>query len=302
MFERLGIITNCFKNALENGAGLEELVVSFCSEGFSEIEVRDGDYLRACSFGKLLGKVEKIVPNYDPGVWRQICERIHLGRDWRELVRREDLHVIEEADWFITLTAGAFYSYSMTYPWLSPPQDPASDDRRVVTAAGIAYLFNPAQPRLRLVSLEAVERIDHDAATANLKRYRSRIRVFSPIFTIENARHPALEMRELALAGEALLTYDEANNYLLDGTELSSVDEFRRVVKIEELASVHMKQKNKSGVSTGLADGYVDLRAVLTWLDAGNYTGDLLLEFAPTDEPLQDAVSCRNYLHGLFGR
>ena len=301
MFERLGVITNCFTKALEKGDRLEELVVSFCHEGFKEIEIRDGDYLRRSSFGSVIGGIEKTVRNYEPDVWREICEQIHSGGNWHLLVRGEDSLLMEEIDRFIKQTAGALYSYSMTYPWLGPRPDPASDDRSMFTAAGIAYLLNPAEPRLRLVSLESIEIIDHEVAVANLKRFRNIIRVFSPVFTVENALHSALKLRELALAGETLLTYDEANNYTTDGTELSSAEEFRRSVAIEELASVHLKQKSVLGVLPRLEDGYVDLRGMLEWLRDGGYDGDLLLEGKPTEQPLSDAVDSRNYLCRLFG-
>ena len=54
MFEKLGIVTNIWSEAVENGARFDELMVEFGANGFKDMEVREGDYLRNSEFGELI--------------------------------------------------------------------------------------------------------------------------------------------------------------------------------------------------------------------------------------------------------
>jgi hypothetical protein len=113
---------------------------------------------------------------------------------------------------------------------------------------------------------------------------------------VENALYPAQEILDLARRAGVLVAYDEANNYLNDGSILNTPDEFWQAVRIENLASVHLKQKNDRGVSTRLEDGFVDLCAIVDRLQVAAYSRDILFENAPSDNPLEDAIQSRNYL------
>jgi sugar phosphate isomerase/epimerase len=292
----LGIVSNCWEEVLANGERFEDLTDRFCREGFKEIEIRDGEYLRGVSFGRFIDDIEKTMANYDLSRWRAVCDRIHRGEDWRGVVSDGDYSIVEEVDGFIRRTAGVVYSYAMTFPWLSRPADIAVDEYQITTAVKLAYLLNPSRPRLRLVSLEPVEDIDSDAAVLNLKRYKALMLESSVALTVENALHPAPLFLKLARDGGAGLAYDEANCYLTDGTELNNPEEFWRSVRIEDLASVHLKQKSIQGTLTRLGEGYVDLYAVMDRLRKGGYAGDLLLENTATDDPLADAIASRTYM------
>ena len=65
---------------------------------------------------------------------------------------------------------------------------------------------------------------------------------------------------------------------------------------MNELTSVHFKQKTEAGVLSEVSDGYVDFKAIKQRLQSGNYAGDLLLENAPTTHSLTDALNSREYL------
>jgi hypothetical protein len=292
----LGIVSNCWKDALSSGERFDDLTDRFCREGFKEIEIRDGEYLRDVSFGRFLDDIEKIMMKYDPGRWRVVCDRIHQGGDWRGVVSDGDYSIVEEIDGFTRRTAGAVYSYAMTFPWLSRSTDLAADDYQITTAVKLAYLLNPSQPRLRIVSIEPVEDFDSTAAVSNLRRYKALMHECPVALTVENAIHPALVFLKLLREGGARLAYDEANCYLTDGTELNTPEEFWGAVRIEDLASVHLKQKSDQGTLTRLGKGFVDLFAVMDRLNKGGYTGDLLLENAATDDPLADAIASRAYM------
>ena len=95
------------------------------------------------------------------------------------------------------------------------------------------------------------------------------------------------------------LAYDEANTYGIDGIPVNPPEAFWDAVKIDSLASVHIKQKTAEGITPEICDGYVDFKAILGRLKTGGYDSDLLLENAPTDRPLEDAVKSREYLSKL---
>jgi sugar phosphate isomerase/epimerase len=296
MFNNIGIITNCWQMPLEKGASFDDLAIRFCAKGFNDIEIRDGDYLRTSSFAGLLGTIEETAKNYSNERWQRICDRIHQRDTWHELVGEDDLEHFNKIERFIHRTNDAIFSLSMSHPWLSEPVDLAEDERKIETSIKTAYLLNPSRARLRLVSLEQADPLDRNAAVSNLKRYRKMAEASRVVFTVENAFRPAPLFLELARSGGVQLAYDEANNHHPDGTVFNTAEEFWKIVRIEELSSIHIKQKDETGLLPCLGEGLVDLRSLLRRLDEGGYRGDLLLEFAPTEDPLADAVSCREYI------
>ena len=66
-----------------------------------------------------------------------------------------------------------------------------------------------------------------------------------------------------------------------------------------DLTSVHLKQKTPAGVLPRVADGLVDFAPMVRRLQAQSYSGDLLLENAPSATPLEDALQSRAYLQKL---
>jgi len=78
------------------------------------------------------------------------------------------------------------------------------------------------------------------------------------VFAVENALQPATVTLDLAVQGGALLTYDEANTYRPDGTTLNVPEAFWNAVEMENLTSVHFKQKTADGVLSQVGDGFVD--------------------------------------------
>lgn len=296
MVKRFGVVSNCWKTALDNGELFEDLVTRFCRAGLNEIEVRDDDYLRRSSLGGFIESIEHMAAGYEPAEWREFCDGIHGHGSWSGLIRDKDSACADLIARFTEQTKDAVFSYAMAYPWLSKPADKEADNRRIITAVKLAYLLNPALPRLRLVSREEIETIDSETAVGNLKRYQTLAPDCPSALNVENAFHPAPVFLELARVGGLPLAYDEANNYRLDGSALNTPDEFWLAVKVEDLASVHLKQKNEQGALGRLGDGFVDLHGVMKRLKSLGYTGDLLFENAPTEDPLADAIASRDFL------
>ena len=295
MFEKLGIVTNIWSEEVENGARFDELMVEFGANGFKDMEVREGDYLRTSEFGELIERLESAMPEYTDRAYKTICDAL-----WAEQPH-ETKHpaLFAELASFVQKASGLTLSYAMSHPWLSSPEDSVADAQEIIRAKKLAHLLCPARPRLRLVDLNTEGDIDESAAIANLKRYNALLSDFPMLFAVENARQTATLTLKLAIAGGAQLTYDETNTYRADGTPVNSPDEFWGAVKIADLTSVHFKQKTEDGVLSEVCDGFVDFRAIAERLKTRHYTGDLLLENTPTAHSLQDALRSREYLLSL---
>ena len=301
MFERLGIVTNIWAKEMENGARFDDLMVEFGANGFRDMEVREGDYLRNSEFGNLIQKIENAMLAYTDAEFKTICDVV-----WDSTATNEDFDpdktkhpaLFKEIAEFARKAAELTLSYAMSHPWLSTPVDSEADTQRIVSAKKLAYLLCPSRARLRLVDLDTEGEIDENASIANLKRYATLLPDYPMIFAVENARQSATLTLKLAVAGRVKLTYDETNTYLADGTTLNPPEEFWENVKMDNLTSVHFKQKTEAGVLSEVSDGYVDFKAIKQHLQSGNYTGDLLLENAPTTHSLVDALKSRDYLLG----
>ena len=295
MFEKLGIVTNIWTQEVEKGARFDELMMEFGANGFKDMEVREGDYLRNSAFGELVQQLESAMSAYTDTEFKTICDALWTGQSY------ETKHptLFEEVARFAEKASGLTLSYAMSHPWLSPPNDSEADTQQIVSAKKLAYLLCPARARLRLVDLDSEGDIDESAAIANLKRYKALLPDYPMIFAVENARQTATLTLKLAVAGGVKLTYDETNTYRADGTTMNPPDEFWGVVKMEDLTSVHFKQKTEDKVLSEVGDGFVDFRAIGEHLKTQDYTGDLLLENTPTAHSLQDALRSREYLLSL---
>ena len=297
MFEKLGIVTNIWSEEIAKGARFDELMVEFGANGFKEMEVREGDYLRNSEFGETIQHLESGMSAYTDAEFKAICDAVWAGKS------HDTQHpgLFERVAAFAEKASGLTLSYAMSHPWLSSPSDSAADTQQIVRAKKLAYLLCPARPRLRLVDLTTEGGIDEPAAVANLKHYKGLLPDYPMIFAVENARQTATLTLKLAVAGGAKLTYDETNTYRDDGTAVNSPAEFWNAVEMTDLTSVHFKQKTAAGVLSEVGDGFVDFRAIAEHLKTRHYTGDLLLENTPTAQSLKDAVRSREYLNQLRG-
>jgi len=296
MFEKLGVVTNSWARSMEAGTRFEDLVVEFARNGFRHLEVRDGGYLRQSEFGRFIHDIEEVSTDYSHQNWRKICEEIHSAKFPEALIREEHRSVFDRLISFFQMSQGVVFSFALSYPWLTRPGDIEEDNDHITRAIQLSYLLCPQEARLRLVSLDPVDPVDRQTAISNLKRYRSLLADYPMILAVENALQPAPMTLELAVAGGALLAYDEANIYQSDGSALNTLEEFWHAVKLENLASIHLKQKALQGVMARLGDGFVDIAALIERLGNCGYSGDLLLEYLPTDQPLADAIQSRTFL------
>ena len=292
MFEKLGIVTNIWSKEIENGTRFDELMVEFGANGFKDMEVREGDYLRNSEFGELIQQLESAMLAYTDAEFKTICDAAWTG----QVHEAEHPTLFEAVASFAEKASGLTLSYAMSHPWLSAADDREADTQQILKAKKLAYLLCPARPRLRLVDLDSEGEINEPAAIANLKHYSALLPDYPMIFAVENARQTATLTLKLAVAGSAKLTYDETNTYRADGTTVNSPDEFWSAVKMTDLTSVHFKQKTEEGVLSEVCDGFVNFRAIAEHLKTRHYTGDLLLENTPTAHSLQDALRSREYL------
>ena len=292
MFEKLGIVTNIWSKEIENGTRFDELMVEFGANGFKDMEVREGDYLRNSEFGELIQQLESAMLAYTDAEFKAICDAAWTG----QVHEAEHPTLFEAVASFAEKASGLTLSYAMSHPWLSAADDREADTQQILKAKKLAYLLCPARPRLRLVDLDSEGEINESAAIANLKHYSALLPDYPMIFAVENARQTATLTLKLAVAGGAKLTYDETNTYSTDGTTVNSPDEFWSAVKMTDLTSVHFKQKTEEGVLSEVCDGFVNFGAIAEHLKTRHYTGDLLLENTPTAHSLRDALRSREYL------
>ena len=292
MFEKLGIVTNIWAEEIANGARFDELMVEFGANGFKDMEVREGDYLRNSEFGHLIQALESAMPAYTDTEFRTICDAVWTEQPYQT----KDVRLFEAIAAFTKKASGLTLSYAMSHRWLSRAIDSETDTQQIIKAKKLAYLLCPERPRLRLVDLDTEGDIDASAAIANLKHYAALLPEYPMIFAVENARQTATLTLALAVAGGAKLTYDETNTYRADGTTVNPPDEFWGAVEMTDLTSVHFKQKTEAGVLSEVSDGYVNFRAIAEHLKTRHYTGDLLLENTPTAHSLRDALRSRAYL------
>ena len=294
MFEKLGIVTNIWSVEMQNGARFDNLMVAFGENGFRDMEVREGDYLRDSAFGAVITQLESAMPDYSDAEWKTLAEAVWNGKPYPT----KHPALFEEVAAFTRKATGLTLSYAMSHPWLSDLGE--TDREQILTAKKLAYLLCPSRARLRLVDLDTEDAIDEAVAVANLQRYQTLLPDYPMIFAVENARQSALLTLKLAIAGGAKLTYDETNTYRANGTTLNSPEAFWTSVEMSHLTSVHFKQKTADGVLSEVGDGFVDFRAIAAHLHERDYTGDLLLENTPTSHSLADALRSRDYLCGLM--
>jgi len=298
MFEKLGVVTNSWATSIENSVRFEDLVVTFVSNGFKHIEVRDGDYLGQSEFGRFIKEIEQTSSSYSHKDWQKICDLLPDSRPLKGFVNKEHLSIFKRLAGFFQASKGAVFSYAISHRWLTRPKDIKADNDLICRAIKLAYLLCPRQARLRLVDLEPVDPVDPLVAVANLKRYGVLLPEYPVTLAVENALQPAPLIVELAAAGGVGLAYDEANNYLHNGSALNTPEAFWQAVRLRNLVSVHLKQKTDQGVLSCLGDGFVDIPALVVQLRDHGYSGDLLLEYFPSDHPLKDAIQSRTFLMG----
>ena len=298
MFDKLGVVTNIWAERMAQGDHFVDLATQFGAHGFTYFEVRDGEYLRQSSFGALVGQIETAAEAYEPEQWQQICQAIWNQADGNLPIKQQHGDLFQQVEAFIAQISSLQLSYAISHPWLSPPVNLGADNAEIQTAKQLAYLLCPHAPRLRLVDPTSPPEIETDAARSNIDRYYH----LSPrtTFAVENAIQPATEILDLIQDTGTVLTYDEANVYQPDGSVKDDLAAFWQQVEMADLTSVHFKQKTEAGVLTEVSDGWVDFGAILQRLHQDGYTGDLLLENTPSDDPLTDAVNSRDYLKGLL--
>ena len=302
MFDKIGVVTNCWSEVMEGGKRFEDLAVQFAENGFCQLEIRDGDYLQNSEFGEFLKQIQNAMDRYEDSQWRQISDEIHQSEKWTSMVKGEDRPLWDRVYEFSRMTEDIVFSYAIAHPWLSTPENIDKDDSGIRDSIKLAYLLYPQNARLRLVDLDTSGELDGEAAVSNLKRYGSLLPELPVSLAVENAHRSTLEILELALLGKAKLAYDEANIYQLDGSAFNAPEAFWQTIKKEDLISVHLKQKTADGVLSIVGDGYVDFQTLFNHTRNMDYDGDWLFENIPSAQPLEDTIKSRSYIDGLYDR
>lgn len=299
MWNRLGTITNTWALRLEKGERFEALATAFGARGFRDIEVRDGEYLLRSEFGGLLTEITAAMDRYSDDEWKGLCAARFQSQTGDPPLRSADRALFGRLGEILAQTRELAFTYAISHPWVSQPADIAADNRRIVQAKRLAFLLAPQGARLRLVDPQATGASDSQTAVANLARYRSLLAGYPVVLAVENALQPASFTLQLARQAKTLLAYDEANSYRSDGTTTEAPAAFWSAVAMADLTSVHFKQKTPDGVLPRVAEGFVAFAPMVRCLQTQKFSGDLLLENAPSETPLEDALQSRDYLRKL---
>ena len=140
MFEKLGIVTNIWSEEVGNGKRFDELMVEFGANGFRDMEVREGDYLRNSEFGELIQQIESAMSEYTDVEFRTICDAVWTGQTY------ETKHptLFAEVASFAKKASGLTLSYAMAHAWLAAPNDREADTQQIISAKKLAYLLCPS--------------------------------------------------------------------------------------------------------------------------------------------------------------
>jgi hypothetical protein len=298
--EKLGVVCNILARRLAAGDRFEDLALRFAKEGFTDIEIRDGDYLRKSAFGVFLDEIDKTAAAYPAAAWKGVCEALSSGANPGEAIRPADRALFDGIRRFTEKTAGITLTYALMHPWLSRPADQRQDDLRIIAAKKLAFLLSPRSARMRLVDSASPEPFDDSAAGANLRRYCTLAGGLPVIHAVENSRRPASLFLKIAAAADFSLAYDEANLFLPVDRIVEEPERFWESLDPRFLASIHLKQKSfkDSSPLPCLGPGRVDIHGIMRHVRRISYIGDILLENAPSDDPLQDAKKSRDYVFG----
>ena len=296
MYEKLGIVTNIWAKRMESGDSFEDLALKFGENGFREMEVRDHNYLRNSKFGDTMRETEAAMGTYTDEGWKAICEALWRGTSWSGLIKAHHKSLFDKLSEFVGKMSDLTLSFAASHVWLAKPDDLHADNAKIIRAKKFAYLLCPHAPRFRIVDVETDGEIDTRIAVANAKRYKSLLPSYPMVFALEHGRQSATWTLDLARRGGCPLIYDQANTFRSDGTASNRPEDFWSTVRNEDLASVHIKQRTAAGFSTQIADGFVEFKSIAKHLTRLGYKGDLLIENAATDQPLEDALVSREYL------
>ncbi|MDP1989873.1 MAG: hypothetical protein Q8K00_02525 [Syntrophales bacterium] len=299
--EKLGVVSNIWAKRLSAGDRFEDLLLRFGKEGFSDIEIRDGDYLRNSEFGVFLNEIERISEPYPAAAWKGVCEALSSGGISAEAIRPTDRPFFERIRRFKEKTSGITLTYALQHPWMSRPDDVEENDRRIISAKKLAFLLSPSFARMRLVDLSSSKPIDVSVASANLDRYCSLASELPVIHAVENSHESALLTLKIATEAGFFIAYDEANLFLPGDLIIEAPELFWESLDPRSLVSVHLKQKSADGVLPHLGPGRVDLSGIMSRVRKIAFTGDVLLESAASENPLEAAKMSRDYISGLTG-
>ncbi|MFC1580855.1 hypothetical protein ACFL4N_08075, partial [Thermodesulfobacteriota bacterium] len=199
---------------------------------------------------------------------------------------------------FVEITQGLVITYAAAHRWLNAPGNVEEDNERIRKAIKLAYLLcTPGMERLRLVDIEPLAEIEKETAVSNLNRYRSLLPGYPMTYAVEHAHQTLSQTLDLALQGGFLFAYDEANIFIKGGPVPGELDDFWTKVELNDLTSIHLKQRVEEGFSNSLAtEGLVDFSVLLERLQAIGFDGEFLLENVPTDQAMEDALESRAFI------
>lgn len=249
----LGLVSNCWKVQLDDGAKLNSLIAEAEQRGLSVIE------LRQTSLG-----VYEVGPSFIPNAAR-------LADLSKRFPRIQ-------------------FNIALSLPCLSGNLSP-DDPMFVAGRKAAAVLAGQRDPHLRLVDLQTrpdqctAESVDQAAyCLFNLTQSLTEI---GGMLSIEHARQPwswfsnvmsATRQRLRSDAGRLRLCFDPCNLLLMESVE--DVERIVESVEPLEISMIHLKQRRDGQIQPDVADGDLDWMSLINVIFQREYSGPILFEVA----------------------
>lgn len=268
MLNSLGIVTNCWKEQLDQGASLESLLDQAVQYGLVAIELRQ----------TALGPFES-----EEGYWPDLKRLRTLAEQYPQLR----------------------FNYAMSLAFLSGEIPLASQFLDQARDAAIA-VSGESVPHLRLVDLKtSSDQIApcEDNTVQELVGLVEAMDQVGGMLSLENARQPWDDLfrivqrtrEQLGDLGEKLkICFDPANFGLSPeaGDPLQALSQ----MEVGELSMVHLKQVQDTVVLTELMAGEVDWQVHLGQLQQRGYQGPFLFEMAAGPDCWQRLETAQRFM------
>ena len=269
----LGLVSNCWRQQLDECVSLEKLISRAAEGGYRAIELR-----QTC-----LGRFE------DPQTFLPRSEALlHLPQAFPEL----------------------HFDLALAFPFLDPVNEGALDplfEAGVEAAEALSGCFHP---HLRLVDLDttdeqlaAVALPDLAAKLATLARILIQV---GGLLSLEHARQPWELFQTLVLEARQLLgrdatglriCYDPAN--LLAASDKPEPTRVVQGLAPETLSMLHLKQFRGDEFQQQVGPGEIDWRSQISVLKSKGYSGPAMFEIDAHTQIWEHLDQSRTYLEGL---
>ena len=269
----LGLVSNCWRQQLVEGAALEDLVSRAVQKGYGAIELR-----QTC-----LGRFEE-QESFAP----RLDALAYLTRAFPKLE----------------------FNLALAYPFLDPVGHSPSDSSFELGVAAAQTVCGPFPPHLRLVDTETSDQQlssipEQDLAARLAGLARSLIQV-GGMLSLEHARQSWAGFKSLVLQAREILGEDRAGLKICydPANLLSAADRPDPILVVQSLdpatiSILHLKQFCGTELQPLVGPGEIDWESQISVLRSHGYSGPALFEIDTHNQIWEYLDESKVYLEGL---